>query len=184
MNVEQYRKLIGLDFLDGHSGRVKFHTRGLPYDYKKVMDELILPQLTCKLDLKNLIILNPDGQIVCETDKGERFPITHCTYPVDITHFFKKKGIKFKKNISATARAHSQERMELIIVQDGVAYTNMSCANPLSNTLCVHWSGGLHSVLTSSAITITEKDLKFLDFTNKEIIFSGCFVKRLRENKI
>ncbi len=183
MNKQEYLDLIKCGFLSNGGTVERYWSKDdRPFDMSKVNKNL-LKDLDTKLDYNNLIILFPvsfkysSTTCLFGTDHNNSFPIDHCTYIIDIRSFLDKKGIKYRDNIKMTDSKYGQYIVSMLIIQDGIAYAHNDNVNPFGTSLSYHSSD------FALEIKIRSEDTH-LNFDNKNIIFSGFLVNKIRNKTV
>lgn len=182
MNLQEHKKLtseFGFLTYDGAVQRYWDRKNEAPYnkteESKKAFYKIIFDQLNVELDYNNLIILFPLATGYGDTisfgrNRQEFITVDHCLYYLDIKDFLHKQGITYKNNISMRDQKYRQAGWAMIVIQDGIAYV-LDTADPSKPN---GWKESFKEIKWN------EKD-KHVRFDDKEIIFSGFFIERIRQ---
>lgn len=158
MKLWDYKKLIDCNFISRYDGSVvRYYSQeemSNNYDYKEVEAEL-MKQLTCDFDYNNCVILFPLATRYGTSMlfNNRQIVIDHCTYVLDIGYFLKSKGVTWKDGSKLKVDA-SFPRTPMLFIENGFA----------------------EIIDTANALKISDR------IGNKEILFSGFLVDRLRSN--
>lgn len=188
MKKSTYQSLIDCRFL-GNCGQVLRYTS--PHNFYKFEDvsNTLYTQLDEEIDFHNIIISFPIGTGYGTNgfygpgrlDDPRRVLIDHCTHSLGVKNYLHQKGVKFKNGKrlrnwkSLLNRKYIQQTIALIVVQDGIAYINDCNANPWSGNLAYNRSPSF------SEIKIDDQDLKILNVNDKQLMFSGFFLRKCEE---
>lgn len=200
MNRKTYESLAACRFLSVHDGHIYNYTS--PHNFYKYEDvsDTLYKQLDEEIDFNNIIISFPGTPSIGSTGfygpgkfgDPRKVLLDYCTYIIDVKNFLHQKGIKFKNGKSLIDRKYSQQRVALLIVQDGIAYVNDNNANPWSGNLSYNQSLSMTAKdscnptkkeldWTHDEIKISREDLKKLNLNNKQLMFSGFFIRKCEE---
>lgn len=188
MNRETYQSLIDCQFLRRDGCLIRYWS---PSDHQKYftfreVSDKLYGQMSEEIDYNNIIISFP---VASHSDTGFFGPgnnpgdprqvlIDHITYKFDVFEALDKNGVRFKNGIKLTDNKYAQKVFTLLVVHDGVAYVNDNVANPwTSNIGYSQWS-------SDKEIKLNDEDLKIPGLLDKNIIFAGFFVRRMRDAKI
>lgn len=200
MNKETYQSLIDCRFISKEFGYVHGYSgNSCPfYKYADVSAKLY-KQMEEEIDPKNIVIMFPLGTNYGDNGfygpgdnqhNSRKVLIDHCTYFLDVSSALDKFGVVFKNGKKLTDEKYTQMRIAMLIVQNGKAYAVDSSANPWSNNLTYNQSASFNEnpLYNHAEIKLDDKDVRSrknkIDPTNKNVMFSGFFVRRMKDAKI
>jgi len=171
MNLEEYKSLQ----ITGKDGYL-WNFRYIDPDRREHIKRELMKQLTCDIDINNVIILfplNAGGSNPIIND----IVIDHCTNIICVLSILKKHGIKWKDGQNLDYYNRQSLNAGMVIVEEGLASIATN-ADPKYPKL--HWNKNKESIYWSTPSKREKKLRKILkkQLPEKEIIFSGFFKER------